>query len=174
MSQVVGGLRARFIRDSIYYMLYDRLADLGWFDEGRHHDPISFTGDEVDREEEIKFNTIALVDEDLSEAEDELGSNLAEHRWQFYVDFYAESADIGKQLINDVRDILGGRMSTIGRDDPSVDIYDLRDATPSIIFRVQIEEISVDRAHDWPKPWLKHWHACAFTIVDHYGDEANS
>lgn len=174
MTTIVGGIRARLIRDSVYHCIYDALAELGWFDSGRRHLPIVFDGGLVDQAEEIQLNTVALVDEDLVADDLELGSNLAEHNWTFYVDFYAENDVIGKELINDVRDILAGRMSTIGRAHSSVTVYDYREATPSELFTVQLEDIVVDRAHDFPKPWLKHWYACRFTVVDAYGDETSS
>jgi hypothetical protein len=173
VSQIVGGLRARLIRDSTYRWIYDGLAALGWFDAGRRHLPVSFTGKPVDADQEIQFNTVALVDLDTGEYDLELGSNLAEHRTTYYVDFYAESDVVGKELIHDVRDILAGRMSSIGRAHPHVPVYDYRQATPPLAFYVEVEDLVVDRAHDFPKPWLKNWYACRFDIVDHYGDETS-
>lgn len=172
MPVVVGGLRARLIRDSIYNAIYAGLDALGWFDEGRKHTPINFTGKIVDQDEEIPLNTIVLVDEDIMESEIELGSNLAEHDWTFYVDFYAENAGIGRELINDVRDILAGRMSSIGRSHPSVIVFDYREPTPPALFKVHIEDIVIDRATGFPKPWQKHWYSCRFSVIDHYGDES--
>jgi hypothetical protein len=168
---VVGGLRARLIRDSIYHALYDAVDDLGWFDVGRRHKPIVFTGAAVANDEEIALNTVALSDEDLSELDLELGSTGVETRWTYYVDFYAEDDSIGKHFIHDIRDILGGRMSSIGRDHPNVVVYDYRMATPGSMFVVQLENIEVDRAHDFPKPWQKHWYACRFDVVDAYYDD---
>lgn len=168
---IVGGLRARLIKDSLYHCVHDSLAALGWFDPGRRHTPLTFTGTTIDRNVSIPFNTLALSDESLHESEEELGSQFALHRTVYYCDFYAENAEIAKHVINDVRDILGGRMSTIGRDDPHVDVYDYSQATPPHIFSVQIENLVVDRAHDFPKPWLVHWYALRFDVLDYYGNE---
>jgi hypothetical protein len=172
MSSVVGGLRARLIRDSIYQCIYDALDELGWFDAGRRHRPIIFTGASVANDEEIAWNTIALSDEDLTESDLEMGSTAVETRWAYYVDFYAEDDSIGKHLIHDVRDLLAGRMSSIGRAHARVEIYDYRMATPAPIFSVDLEHIEVSRAHDFPKAWQKHWYACRFDVIDAYDDDA--
>lgn len=169
MTEITGGLRARLIRDSIYHVLFDGLADLGWFDSGRQHRAISFPGTVVDQHTEIPMNTLALVDEDQSEVEGEMGSNLGDFRWTYYVDFYAEDDVIGKHLIYDVRDILAGRMVGVGRTDSSVAVLDYTLATPTQVFVVQLEDIIVDRAHDFPKPWQRNWYACRFTVLDSYG-----
>lgn len=171
MTTIVGGLRARIIRDSLYHMLHDSLDALDWFDAGRRHRPIVFTGTSTDRQTEIALNTLVLSDDNLTETEYELGSNGIESTWTFYIDFYAEDDDVGKHLIHDVRDILGGRMSTIGRTYSNCPVYDYRMATPTIVFTVDLERIIVDRAHDFPKQWQKHWYACRFDVVDAYGDE---
>lgn len=179
MTDLVGGLRARLIRDSVYHVVYDALDELGWFeasvDDGgtRKHRQVRFDGKPVDHDTEIKFNTIALVDEDLTENDVELGSNLAEHSWTFYVDFFAENDTVGKDLINDVRDILGGRYPSVGRVHASVDVLDYRLATPTPVFRVWIEELVIDKAHGFPKPWQKHWYSCRFQVIDHYGDNSD-
>ena len=41
----VGGLRVRLIRDNILAMLEQGLTDLGWFDEGRKHKPVTLIED---------------------------------------------------------------------------------------------------------------------------------
>lgn len=173
MATIVGGLRARLIKDSIFNCINDSLDALGWFDPGRQHAPINFTANVTPNDVEIPLNTLALADESMHNTDLELGSNFVESRWLFYVDFYAENDTLGKDLINDVRDILGGRMSTIGRRDASVHVYDYRQATPAQIFTVAIEDLFVDRAHDFPKVYQKHWYACRFNVVDAYGDETN-
>ncbi len=169
----VGGLRAQLIRESVYQELWRALSELGWFDSGRRHKPITFPGVTETNENEIPLNRIALVDEDVFEFEYELGNTAIEAHWTFWVDFYAENESLGKHVIYDVKDILGGRMSTIDRAKPRIPVYDWTLATPQEIFAVQIEDIVVDRAKDFPKPYQKHWYACRFTVVDAYGDESD-
>lgn len=171
MATLVGGLRARFIKDSIFYCLHTALTDLGWFDAGRQHAPISFNGFVTPNLDPIPINSVSLSDESMHNVDLELGSTAVMTTWVFYVDFYAEDDDLGKHLINDVRDILGGRMSTIGRPDASVPVYDWRMATPTKVFTVGIDNLMIDRAHDFPKPWQKHWYTCRFDVTDAYGDE---
>lgn len=168
---IVGGLRHRFIRDSLFSMIRTSLEDLGWFDTGRFHGPIDFRTIPVPEDEEVPFNTCVVSCDDLIESDEEMGSRLAEHVWTGWVDFYAESDAVGLHFIGDIKDLLAGRMSNIGRTGPFFDVYNYEEATPSQIFRCQIEDIVVDRAHGFPKPYQRHWYACRFSIFDYYGDE---
>jgi hypothetical protein len=174
MTIIVGGLRAQLIRESIYQCLHGSLSNLGWFDPGRRHKPISFPGVTETNENEIPINRIALNDEDNFGFDLEMGSTAVETRWTYWIDFYAENDSLGKHVIYDVRDILGGRMSSIGRSDASIAVYDYTIATPAEVFKVQIEDVVVDKAHDFPKPYQKHWYACRFTVVDAYHDDSES
>lgn len=171
MPDLVGGYRYRMIRDSLYNCLKDSLADLGWFDDGRPHGPIHFPGRQYHNDEEIPVNTLVLADEDMYEIPVELGSNMVETAWQFYVDFYAESDSLGRIMAHDVRDILAGRMPAIGRTYPHVQVYDYGVATPNPVFFVDIDGIVVDRGRSMPKPWLKHWYTVGFEVIDAYGGE---
>jgi len=169
--QYVGGLRARLIRQSVYMTINDALLTLDWFNPGRRHKPVTFVAYPVNPDTEVPFNTAALSDEDIFESEDEVGSQFAEHRWTFYVDFYAESDALGLHFQQDVRAILSGRMDAVGRNYPKVDVYDWTMATPPLIFTVQIENVVGDRAHDFPKRYQQHWYAVRFDVVDNYGNE---
>lgn len=172
MTIYVGGLRARLISESLFQMVKQSLGSLGWFDAGRQHAPINLVAEPQDLETEIPLNTLAIIDENLSEVEGEVGSLLADHNWVHMIDFYAESDAIGKQLIFDVRDILTGRMPSIGRTGPTVNVYDYtQGATPPQIFYVDITNVRLDRGHNWPHPWLQHWFSLQFFTEDHYADE---
>lgn len=165
---VVGGLRARLIRESLFRTVEQSLTDLDWFNSGNPTLPITFDSRSRNQDEQIMINTLTLSDENTSGTPVELGSQLSEERWSMYIDFYADSDALGLHLIRDVKDILEGRISLIGRTDPSFDVFDYRQATPPILFRCQIENVTVDRAHGFLKPWLEHWYACSFTVVDYY------
>lgn len=171
MTDVVGGLRARLIRQSLYEYILNGLDALGWFDPTRPHLRVVFESKGQNTEDEIAFNTSALSDENDRESGWELGSNLTENTWQFYVDFFAESDALGLHFIQDVRDLLRGRFTSIGYGSESFDVYDYRQATPPVIFRCDIENVDVDKAHGFLKPWLQHWYECAFDVVDNYADE---
>ncbi len=172
MSDIVGGLRARLIRESLYQKIEAGLTDLGWFDAGRPHQPIQFLPKGANQDDPIEENTLALADENDYESGWEMGSNLTEQTWQMYVDFYAESDALGLSLIRDVRDILRGRFTSIGQDTTWFHVYDFREATPPILFQCEIQNVDTDRAHGFLKPWLAHWYSCVFEIVDTYADES--
>lgn len=171
MTIPVGGLRARLLKDSLYNMINDAMAAIGWFDTGRQHMSVTFRTSPVDDNEEIVFNTIALTDGDIDDIDIELGSLLAEHRWTFYVDCYAENNSLGLQISHDVKAILEGRMPSVGRDNPSFSIYDYRTATPTQFGVAEIENVMVDRAQNFPQPFKRYWYSVALSVIDTYGSE---
>lgn len=170
MTEVVGGLRARLIRESVYQMIYSSLDALNWFDPTRPHLPVSFESKSADTNVQILENTAALGDESMPPGFDvELGSRLTERRWTMYVDFFGQNDALSLHFIRDVEDILEGRITAVGRTRPQVDVYDYQQATPPILFTCDIENVMVDRAHGFLKPWLEHWYSCSFTVVDVMG-----
>jgi hypothetical protein len=173
MTTLVGGLRVRMIRESLYQMLHDSLDQLGWFNTNRKHAPINFPSDPADRDEQIPLNTLSVSVEDMTDRETGLGELEVEEEVTYYVDFYAENDAIGLEMIHDIRDILAGRHLAAGRSRPQFDVYDYRQATPPVVGVAQIEDIFTDKARDFPKPWLKHWHACHFKVIDTYGPAEN-
>lgn len=175
MTVVVGGLRARLIRDSAFTMLRDSVDALGWRDAGRRHKPVLFRAEPVPWDEEVPLNTVAVSQTDVSGDEVELGSNLSEDRWTFYVDLYAEDESVGTHLAHDIRDILRGKIPSIGRNQPLLPVYNLAGETPEdVLFNCEIEDVLVDRANDFPKSWQRYWYVVRFIIVDYYGDENDS
>jgi hypothetical protein len=168
---IVGGLRVRLIYDSLYNEIERALSELGWFDSGREHLPVSFISQPVDDKEGIDLNTLVLLGEDQFDNEEEMGSSFAEHRRQFFLDFYGESQPLGEHVIFDCRDILEGRMPSVSRDGP---VFTLRDYTTlgaPTFGTAEIEFVNVDRAHNINYPWQKNWYSCSFTVVDYYGNE---
>ncbi len=168
----VGGLRVRLVFDSLYNMINDSLTSLGWFDGGREHLPIQFLAEPVDEDTEIPLNTLVLSGEDIFTADLEMGGPYAQHTRSFFVDFYAEGHSLGEHVIFDIRDILQGRMASIGRTGPVFTIFDYTLGGPPTIGVGDINDVFVDRAHVLTKPWQKHWWSCAFTVDDAYGNEA--
>lgn len=169
MTNYTGGIRFRMIYDSLYHMIYDSMEELGWFDAHMSHSPVLFPYESVENSTEIPLNTLALSDSDMSDYEHELGSNMGEITWTMYVDFYAENKGIGLHVINDVRDVMQGRMPAAGRTHPILEVFDYSLATPTEIFYCEIEDVMVDKAIDFPEPYRKNWYTCRFQIVDHYG-----
>lgn len=173
MTTLVGGLRSRMVFDSCYKVINDSLTALGWFGPSRRHAPINFTAGEQNTLVEVPLNTLALSDENVSSTPWELGSELAEHTRWYYVDFFAEDDAVGKHLIGDVRDILEGRLPSIGRRGATMPVYDMRQATPPVLFSCEVANCRIDRAHDYSHEWLRHWYSVQFVLLDYYGDETD-
>lgn len=167
----VGGLRVRLVFDSLYSMLNTALTDLGWFDVGRAHDPITFRSEPVDDKEEIQLNTLVLTGEDVFTTDLEMGGPRAEHVRDFYLDIYAENNALGQHVIFDLRDILQGRMPSIGRTGPVFDIFDYTQDPVVKIGSGDIDRVFVDRAPASGEEWRKNWWSLAFIVTDYYGNE---
>lgn len=169
MAVIIGGLRARLIRDSVYMAVRDGLEALGWFDPNAKIHPITLTAEPLENDQLVKPNTMTVTDLDAADSEFEMGSSGIEKVTEMAVNLYAESAVVGRHLIHDVRDILGGRAG--GRTTTVTPImrYDLADPVPS--FAVDIENIEVMRPSQAYKPHEKFWFVCRFDVVDsYYGD----
>lgn len=172
MSAVpVGGLRTRLILRSFQEMVQSSLDALGWFDLNRRHQPLNFIVRPPDWAETVDFNSIAITCEDVTDDDAELGSNLTDDTWTFSVDVYCEKDSVGISLIGDVRDILRGKIPSIGRTGPILPVIDYQATTPSQIFVCDIERVTVDRARNFPKAWQQHWWAARCDVIDTYGDE---
>jgi len=171
MTVIVGGLRARLIRESLYQMLREALDDLDWFDVSVNRSTVTFPAKSVDPQDDVPVNTLGLADEDSSSKDWELGSLFGEHRSIFDVDFFAENEAIGMHLIRDVKDILGGRFPSIGRDDPSFSVFDYRQATPPVVTVCQIENVFIEKSATYEREYRKHWYSCRFDVIDYYGTE---
>lgn len=160
-----GGLRQRLVSDSVYHLLMDNLGSLGWFDSGRQHGALSVRTESVKNDEEIPLNTVVISETVTTDNQAEMGSNLGDITTTFYVEIYAENEPLGKQFIHDVRDILKGRLA---RTSTVLPVYDWSMATPAVIFSCEIDDVVVDQARDFPKPWQRNWWSCRFDIVDVY------
>lgn len=174
MSTPVGGLRARLIRESLFRMLHTAVTDLGWFAPGRNHSPLTFNSDPITDLREIAPNSAALADFDTNDGEVELGSLLTDVTWRFYVDMYAESEALGLHFSRDIKDILQGRMSSIGRTRPDFGVTDFTAATPSVIFFCEIIGVRVDRPITASKDHDKFWYTVRFDVVDAYATDLDT
>ena len=100
-----------------------------------------------------------------------MGSNLAEFRLPYFIDVYAQSSAVGQHLATDIRDILQGRFPSIGRNAPVFTVMNYAQATPTELFTCEIDDVEVNRAHNFTKEHEKYWYAIYCEIVDAYGDE---
>lgn len=171
MTIPVGGLRGRLIKESFYRMLDTALDDLGWYEEDSWFQPVQLRAVAVSDQEEITPNVIAIADDDDTDEEIEMGSNLSEFRTTYFVDVYGENNAVGLHIARDIRDLIKGRMPSIDRDSPSMPVLDYSQATPTELFTVDFENVQLNRAHDFPKEWQRYWYSIYLEIVDWYGDE---
>lgn len=172
MATHVGGLRARLVHDNAFDTIQASLLALGWMGAGRQHLPLNFVPDVVPPTVEVPLNTISLTSTGTDSDDLEMGSNWAEDRTTFYVDIYAESAALGRHLAYDIRDILRGKVPSIGRERPVVEVRDLAGPDPSVIVAiVEVLDVVVDRSMAFSQPWQRNWWVVRFDLSDPYGDE---
>lgn len=168
MAVLVGGLRARMIRDSFRKMIRDALTDLGWFVDTPARLPIKWIDRPARWDEPLELNSLSVTMEDVADDPAELGSLLTEDRWTFTIDFWAERDSLGLQMINDVRDILRGKIASSGSHRMSFPVYDLRVNDTDSIFYCEIENVGIDRARNFPNPWQQNWFVAICDVVDTY------
>ena len=173
MATFVGGLRMRLISDNFFEMVRQALEDRHWFDSGRQHEPLELVRGEVQWTDPINVNTLAISDVDINDADLEMGSNYTEDTWTMYVDFYAESDSLGLDVAGDIRDILRGKIPSIGRSRPVLQVYDLTQdpVPPDPIFYCDIEAVTMDRSHNASRVQSYHWFSISCRVVDEFGDE---
>ncbi len=167
----VGGVRIRMIQDNMLRYIEQGLQDLGWFDSGRNHASIDVRSEPVDWDVEALPNIVAITMEHSSERESEMGSNLTENRWEFYVDVYGEKESLAVHLATDIRDLLRGKFPSIGFNKPVLEVFDLTQATPSLIFTCDIEGLDMDKGRFGNKPYKSSWWEISMIIIDEYGNQ---
>jgi hypothetical protein len=167
----VGGLRARLIKDNFFNLIKDSLSDLGWLDSGREHLPVKILAVQLDDDTEIMPNIVSVSEEDVVSDEIEMGSNLSEHIWTYFVEVYAESHAVGLHLATDIRDIVEGRFSSINATKNSFTVFDLTEATPSYLFDCHMESVTMDRIRGYSRPQEKYWWVISLDVVDYYNNE---
>lgn len=165
-----GGKRLACIQDSFYRMVKDSMEQLGWLtsNPGTRAD-VTILPEQINPGTEIRPNQIGISSEDLTDAEMEMGSNLAENRWDIYIDIFAENEFVGVALAGDLFDILRGKIAAIGRTTTTFPVYDYAD--DSIMFECTLENIEINRIRDWDRPYNKYWWVVACQIVDIYYDD---
>lgn len=172
MSEIVGGLRARLLRDSVLAHVRQGLDDLGWMDSGRRHRPIEVIYRPKSWDEVIAPNLVALAtDQEAEPYNVEMGSGLRTARIDFSLNMYTESESLGIDLAGDMKDYLSGRIGDALR--PVLPLQDLRQATPPVFGYAQIDTDIIDISREatrYDKPWLVNWFILTFTVVDSYDE----
>lgn len=176
-----GGLRSRLIADSVRLTIIAGLTALGWFDGTvydnppgpRRHRPLRYVPRPVSWDDPLYANALAISTDDIYDAPLGLGGEV-EDTFEMWIDVFAESDALGWQLAMDVRDLLLGKFPDLGRVAPVVDIYDLRQPTPSAFTQVGVAEVRVDRAEGEARQWQAHWFMVRVDLEDDYADEAGA
>jgi hypothetical protein len=176
-----GGLRSRLIADSARVAILAGLGSLGWFDGTvydsppgpRRHRPLRYVPRPVEWDDSLYVNAIAISTDDVYDNPLGLGGEV-EDTAEMWVDVFAESDQLGWQLAMDARDIALGKFPELGRDGPVIDVYDLRQATPSPFTQVDVTAATVDRAGGEAQEWQAHWFMVRIDLEDDYSDEAGS
>lgn len=172
MTNPVGGQRLSLINYNMHKLIKDCLHDLGWLNTGRQHKPITVIDEPFDPSVEIQPNVVSISGEELLGIEVELGSDLEENRWSYYVDIYPENIPLGRFIAGDIRDILRGKMNSIGRNRPNLGIVNpYSGATPSVMFYVEFEDVDIQRVRKWQNPYNKDWFTVSFVLVDYYDSD---
>lgn len=173
MATYTGGLRARLIWDNLFDYIEEGLRELGWFQASDDYKPIFMIAEPWDNLEEIPANTLTVVPENLEEITMELGSMLTEHHTTYWVEFLAENSVVGTHLIYDVKDLIEGRMGSIGYSTPDFWVYDRQQATPPTLFKCLIEDVKIDHGRVARERWKSTWFSCSFIVVDEYNNESD-
>lgn len=168
---VVGGIRARLIRDSFYNYVKDGVVARGWTNTGRRHAPFRFIPQPNDWDEEVPLNSIAVTAEDVTDEPAEMGSVLTVDRWSFYIDIYAENDAVGQDVTHDIRDMLRGKYQAIDYGRTGFPVLDYRMATPEILFVCDIENVISDRARNFPQAWRRFWFSIRCDVEDSYASD---
>jgi hypothetical protein len=168
-----GGLRERLIGESVHQYLRACLTELGWLTSDRTRRDVHYLGRPAADGENIELNTLAVFSERVRDTELEMGSGLTENAWQWYADIYAGDEALGVHLSGDVRDILRGKMPSVGAGRPVIPVLDFTMATPVPIFSVQIENVTRDRAPSFTHAWQQFWFMVPFDVVDDYDTEVD-
>lgn len=161
----VGGLRARLIHDSIFYVVEAALENLGWMTDVDHL-PVNFVSGTLDDADTVPFNTVGFQTASTDGDYVEVGSELTEDRYVVFFDVYAEDEDVSKHLAYDLRDILRGKFASIDRDTCMLPVLDYTLATPSFLFYVEASNVTIDRAATWTKPHQQFWRVVRAEYID--------
>ena len=170
MSEIVGGLRRRLIKDNFYYMVYNSMDQLNWFntDAWKSNSPVELLPEQLDPSKEIQPNKVSISAEELNIRAWEMGSTLDEYAWDIYIDIFAEDESVGIHLSGDIYDILVGKFGSIGRSDDKLDVYNLAIDGEPFLFTCELKNIETARVREWNKPFNKYWWVIGCTVVDYY------
>ena len=143
-----GGLRDRFLTESVFEHVNVALAAKDWFALDAVHTPITVVYSFPEDTDPVQTNTLAMTPGNADTGYVELGSLRFSKGIMLFFDFYAENDPIGQQLIGDIEHFL--------MKNPSLDVYDYENAK-AVLFQAVVEDVMVRRPTRVTQPWQKHW-----------------
>lgn len=171
MTEIVGGLRARLLHDSLFNTVDAGLGELGWYDPDRRHQPLRLVDQPAREDETVSVNTMAMDVRTVDLFDLEVGSGLTQDDIAVVFDFYAENDSVGFDVTNDVRDLLRGRLD-VGPQRASFDLQDYRQDPPVKIGYATVDEVRVERpAAVAVQEWRRHWYQIRCVVHDAYTDD---
>ena len=176
-----GGLRTRLVLDSVRLTIVAGLTARGWFNGTiydtppgpRRHRTLEYIPRPKHWDDPIAPNALAISLEEIGDNPLGLGGEV-EDEIAMYCDIFAESDALGWDLAGDIHGILLGKFPEIGRFQPAVDVYDLRQPTPSPMFQVEVSRVIIDRAEGSVQEYKAHWFMVRLHVLDAYDDEFNA
>lgn len=154
---VDGGLRDRFIQDSVFEQVNTALTTLNWFALDAIHTPITVVYSYPDDQDPVQKNTLAMSTGNAMSEYVELGSLTHAKSSFLFFDFYAENESVAQHLIGDIDHFL--------MKNPTLDVYDYENAK-AVLFQIQVEDTNIGRATRVTQPWQKHWVTLTLQIED--------
>jgi hypothetical protein len=152
--------------ESLLQTVTTELTTLGWLDSTVHDDPVGTRQhhplvivDEYPNDgDDVALNTLAFSYSQATGVDMELGSKSEVHATDCFVDFFAESDAIGREVSGDIYAFL--------QEERHFDVYDYTLATPVVDFVADIERAEVRKPERAVNPWQKHWYTVALTALD--------
>jgi hypothetical protein len=167
---ITGGLRARYLHDSLTHLVRTGLEEQGWFDPGRSHSPIRVLSQPTPWNQPVEHNTLMVSASGRDGRYVEVGSTLTTDTIAVSVDFFAAGDSIGLHVISDVRDILRGRIGT-GSNLGAFPLYDFNQATPPVIGHAMVANVTTARLPTrLGQEFTRHWYSAEVSLEDTYYD----
>ena len=154
---VDGGLRDRFVYESVFEHVNIELTAKGWFGLDATHTPVTVVYAFPEDEDPVQKNTLAMTSGNADTGYVELGSLAYAKGTILFFDFYGENDPISQQLIGDIEHFF--------LKNPSLDVYDYENAK-AVLFQAQVLDSLVRRPTRVTQPWQKHWITLSVEIED--------
>lgn len=165
-----GGALDRAVFESFVLHVRTGLEDLGWVGSpSTGKTQFTFRSKPFRRHEEITPNTIVAAVETTDPYAAEIGSNATINEHSGWIDIYTDTQHqfgqaVATEVAGDVRDMLLGKMSSIGYTEPVFPLFDFTVQPPEQIGWCELEDVHQEKdAVGDPK---FHWSAVNVTIVE--------